>query len=906
MIVAATSLGRRLVRAVAQRSPGAVRQALVQVRGIRASTLTVVVVVTDANAFLLDACLGGLLAQTRRPDEVILAAAGSTSDTARAVRDACASTWRARVAPAQGLSEDEAARRGCAAGRGTYLLSLQAGDLLQPDALERLAAALDGSESEAATAGSPVGRDLEPAELRDVGALLDPATVLFRRRLVARDLGGVGSPDGAVRWLPTARWFLAARRISLVEGPLRQGPRRGTGAAAGSVPRLAAAVPDWISAVDTITGALALSGARDAADRLLVQVLAVDSWDYLADAERADDAAWRQLAGAAERWWSSLGAERLEEVPVEQRVAVWLAARGRRTSLEEYVVARWLEDGHFGTRVVDGRVLADLPVVDVPDEVLAVGAAETPLHARIARVTRSEHGGLHLECHAFLRRVGDQADPPVVAARLVAADGRCVETSVEVRSGPEVEVWAAERCQDHGWARVLVHVDPDRLSSEPPGRWRLELDMQTAGVRRQGVVTRVDRRGSAAVPVSAGTGTPTVTYRPESAEIVVGDIHDSSLGEPVLGDSSGQGVLLEDVVLDDDELLVRVRCLQPLERVSLVGSRGRATDPAPRRVGAVVEARVRLRHDPWGIGHGALPPGVYTARGEGVLEIGDRRRGSGARRPHALRRALGRPPRRAQPGRLRQLVLGPPLADDEAGPRAQQRAAPLVRHRRAPGSTPRRCYFQSYAGLSATDSPLAIHHELRRARPDLRLRLGGGRTPPSCVPEGAERVLLRSREWYAALASCGHIVTNIDLDEWFRKRPGQRLLQTYHGYPSKAMGVMAWEAKNFTPSLIERHLRRTSATWDLLLTPAPVDGRALPGAVPLRRADPEPPATPATTSWSGRDAARLREDTRAAARIGDRTAVLYAPTWRDDLTTNFRAAVMPSTLRRRAAAPSAG
>ena len=49
-------------------------------------------------------------------------------------------------------------------------------------------------------------------------------------------------------------------------------------------------------------------------------------------------------------------------------------------------------------------------------------------------------------------------------------------------------------------------------------------------------------------------------------------------------------------------------------------------------------------------------------------------------------------------------------------------------------------------------------------------------------------MLLRSRQWYDALASARVLVTNTELEEWYVNRPDQLVLQTFHGYPSKAMG----------------------------------------------------------------------------------------------------------------------
>ena len=57
------------------------------------------------------------------------------------------------------------------------------------------------------------------------------------------------------------------------------------------------------------------------------------------------------------------------------------------------------------------------------------------------------------------------------------------------------------------------------------------------------------------------------------------------------------------------------------------------------------------------------------------------------------------------------------------------------------------------------------------------------------VPEGAEPVLLRQPGWYDALARAQWVVSCIELEPWFTRREGQQVLQTFHGYHSKAMGL---------------------------------------------------------------------------------------------------------------------
>lgn len=225
--------------------------------------------------------------------------------------------------------------------------------------------------------------------------------------------------------------------------------------------------------------------------------------------------------------------------------------------------------------------------------------------------------------------------------------------------------------------------------------------------------------------------------------------------------------------------------------------------------------------------------------------------------------------------------------DDEVGPYAQRQ---LQRwYAGAHALEPDLAYFQSYAGQQATDSPLALHRALRAERPDLRVRWLVD-DPGVQVPEGAEPVLLRSREWYRTLATARWVVTNIELEPWFRRKPGQEVVQTFHGAPGKTMGVGLWRQMGYTPGRIERALEAGPANWTMLLSPSPAltplyreqfryDGRVLDQGYPRDDA------------LVGPGAAGIRARTRADLGIRDgQVAVLYAPTWRDEQATNYRAA----------------
>jgi CDP-glycerol glycerophosphotransferase (TagB/SpsB family) len=244
-----------------------------------------------------------------------------------------------------------------------------------------------------------------------------------------------------------------------------------------------------------------------------------------------------------------------------------------------------------------------------------------------------------------------------------------------------------------------------------------------------------------------------------------------------------------------------------------------------------------------------------------------------------------------------------PRADDEIGPRAQ-----LVLQRWYAGPhrlDPDLAYFQAYTGQHPTDSPLAIHRALRRMRPDVRVRWLVD-DPAVPVPEGAEPVLLRSREWYRTLASAHWIVTNIEMDRWFRRKPGQQLVQTFHGNPGKTMGLAAWRRAGLTPGRIEQALDAGPRNWTLLVSPSPEMTRhyreqfAYDGPVMEH-------GYPRDDELVGPDARAIRAHTRTELGIGsDQVAVLYAPTWRDEEATNFRSAELGSGFDVPAAAAALG
>ena len=187
--------------------------------------------------------------------------------------------------------------------------------------------------------------------------------------------------------------------------------------------------------------------------------------------------------------------------------------------------------------------------------------------------------------------------------------------------------------------------------------------------------------------------------------------------------------------------------------------------------------------------------------------------------------------------------------------------------------------YNSFSGRQYSDSPRAIHQELvARGLPlEHRWVVLDGQV---ALPEGVQAVRLGGREWYEAYATCRYIVTNQHLPEWFRRREGQVVVQTWHGTPLKRIGHDIADVRFADPAYLEK-LAVETPNWSLLLSPnrfsTPIMRRAFRFEGEILE-----------SGYPRNDVLRTRRDEVAAqvrAALGlppDKRVVLYAPTWRDD------------------------
>ena len=784
----------------------------------RGPSLSAVVVTTDDNAAFLRECVAAVAGE-RRLVEVVVVVVGTEVATGQVVADVAAETWRVRTLTRPGLAVPDAWAVGARRATGRHLVLCEAGDLVDSTALGTLIDELVRGRAELA-GGTRL--ELGRVGVCDVVVTRD----LWRRARIELPRG----PHS--QWWAAAQLICAARRT--VTGPaLRPAARRGAGTAFGTMPVLAPWVGPWQRAVDQ---ALTRLGAGPAQEAFLAWLLDTELPGYLEDAERCSPQEWTTLAATARSLLDKAPERVVAEVRVEARVRAWLAAESHRDVLERYNVARWLEEGQFATRVEGDQVHALLPLPEglVPEEILELGAAETPLVAELRGMRWLDPGRLELEVFTFIRRVGQGGRDVGTSVWLIGPDGRRTPLAVTDHVDPDVNPVAGEAFTDHsdGARTVTVEALGQEAPVSPGDRWQVEVELRVSAIVRRDRLTGTRSAGTTSLDWPGPRDD--LALRAVRAEDGRVDLEAAPAAEA----RPAAGWRVSEVRLDGGHLDVRGRAGPESQGRLELELRGPARSGAAR-VRVEVDGfhcRLALEHNPWGLGERPLPSGSYRVHllrdGRDAGALGFVSTGASRWQRSVLHRMR---PHRAADGSL-SVTLAAPLQDDEVGPYAQQQLRDRYTTENRP-LDPSAVFLQSYTGVTATDSPLAIHRALRRLRPDLRL-VWAVADRSTELPEGAVPVLVRSRAWYDALATCGHVVTNVDMDRWFAKRPGQRLLQTFHGYPAKAMGIAAWQAEELHPAAdrapAPAHLRHLGPPAH----PDPGDEPALPRAVPLRRGDP--------------------------------------------------------------------
>ena len=190
--------------------------------------------------------------------------------------------------------------------------------------------------------------------------------------------------------------------------------------------------------------------------------------------------------------------------------------------------------------------------------------------------------------------------------------------------------------------------------------------------------------------------------------------------------------------------------------------------------------------------------------------------------------------------------------------------------------------FGAYWYTAVSCNPLAIYNKLGELMPEMRRVWVISKKAEQRVPAGVPYVLARTKDYYDVLARARYFVNNVNFPDHYVKRDRQIHVQTHHGTPLKKMGLDQKSSSDARPDEDFEQLLTRCARWDYSISSNAHSSKAWRSAYPVDvemldygypRNDVLANATPAEV-----------DNARAELGIGDRLAVLYAPTHREYLT----------------------
>jgi CDP-glycerol glycerophosphotransferase len=888
------------------------------------------------NVDLLGPCLASIAAQTVRDLQVIMVNDGSTDGSEAVAAAQAAADPRFTLITIPNSGPGAARNAGVAVATGEFLAFVDADDLLPPDAYQILLGTLEqtGSDFVSGAVLRLTADGLIPSGLHDQAIkarrlrthisatpeLLYDISVwnkLYRRSFW--DAAGLRLPEGML-WedlVAMTKAHVLASSVDVITDPIYHWRDRDAGAPSITQSRTAIRnFRDRITALELIDDFLRERGTPALLRAHQHKALVNDLWLYVRDLSKTSGEYQAEFVGLARNYLCKVKPSVLAGQPAARKLAYYLIEQGRQDELVEF--AGWLAANPARTPPMVrslGRLRADLPLRRSADPAIP-GRIFRPRWRELDPQVRVDQLGwdgqsLVIEGSAYVPSVdvghrrntskllvlvprGRRRAPIVIPARSVR------RPDVTERSGQDRYSydWSGFRCEvsprwfglGGRWLTgdwdcfVLVRGRgvwrPARLHSPGPGAEHprplsvapgITFGAQWAGRRLR---VSVRRDAAAALPSacefpggeSAGVAEGGSGGRGESAEGAAAAVVEVGW--------TGENLRIQGVVVPAScPVQVGLRRVGRWERQVLAvtdGGDGRFEAAVP--VGAVEEFGyvAPLRDGRWQlevlVGGDVVP--VRLGRGDsGRVRIGPKI----FRWTEELTLEVGPALEVYERGRIRRRLLRDLYYRIQC--RLPVRDAILL---------------LSFDGKSCTDNPLGIAEELRR-RGDSRPQVWAVRDWSVPVPPGARSVLIGTAGYFAALGRSKYLIANDHLAQPYRRRPGQRYVQTWHGTPLKRLGYDIVKPSFFSGSRYFDFMAADVARWSTFISPNPFSTPIFRQAF---RYDGEVIETGYPRNDALLAATGVADDPAAGARAaairgllgipGSRRIAMYVPTWRDN------------------------
>jgi CDP-glycerol glycerophosphotransferase (TagB/SpsB family)/glycosyltransferase involved in cell wall biosynthesis len=869
--------------------------------------LTVVMPVYNVAPYLREA-LDSVLTSSLRNLELIAVDDGSTDECLEILRSYERGDYRVRVFTQTNSGQGIARNVGVGHARAEFLTFIDSDDTVPPSSFAHMLETLRASGSDFCVGGvrrfrhrqymrttwkrtvhqtERIGTTLEefPAAMQEIIACNRVFRTAFWRDQIGDFRGGIAYEDH----VPMLAAYVRSKKFDILSEVTYNWRIRddSTGQQKAKLQNLL----DRIEVKAEAHELLKAEASEFVYDLWVARCLEVDFGPFVAQALDAEEE-YRETVAKVYRLFNSRATERVWDlVRVLPKVRAYLVAAGRWTDVDES--NQWFLSVHQvpPTAVIDGVLTAVLPsgvawAVDLPAYLLRMASLESHFEGVVQQITWTNDG--HAELTGWMRHRGLDIDDPAIEteAPMMALSLRCGEQAIELSFQHEVHseanLWFPlpySGCANAGFRAQIPIAD-----LTPGNLWSLHGSITVDSMTSEGTFHDPIAGSSAEHPAAREVllGARRVGVRP-----VWDPSHGFSFGVREGGlqkvPAVPRGALVEQITIDHDEIAIQFSgASEAVLRGTELRNPRTVLTPFDWSQGQV---RFSTKVTEFGSEPHPAPSGGYslTVRGRPAQPSTDFAASFPVR---LVGDTFGLIITTAKTDPVR-IAVTAPISDEQQGLYNQFRLHAGYQASKAPLN--RSILLASYLGEFTTDSQFAIDRYLAEHQPDLE-RIWGVADSSTAVPPGARSVLIDSPAWYEAVATSRFLAKNIDFGPWYRTRPGQAYLQTFHGYPFKTMGRDFWKSKAYSPSQIKHSIAKVNSEWDLILVPNAecesyyreqyeYDGAILTAGYPR------------TDALINTDAAAVRRT--VLDRIGvdqDKTVVLYAPTYRDTLTTKTYAA----------------
>jgi CDP-glycerol glycerophosphotransferase (TagB/SpsB family)/glycosyltransferase involved in cell wall biosynthesis len=846
--------------------------------------LSVVIPVLNVEAYVSE-CLASVAGQSYTNLEIIVVDDGSTDESMRLVGEFAKWDKRIKVIRLEHGGNGRARNIGVAAATGAYLTFADSDDIVAPGAYELMMSTITKTDSDFVVGSSDrlVGKKRQPTKLSsrmhaesrlgiaidDFPDILDDVFLwnkLFQKSFWDKSVSPI--PEGVLYedQETTARAFVNARAFDVIDKVIQRGTRGRGHHSAAPIHPTSANLNDFFASARRIASGTISHASGSVVEKWYLKVVSHDLTPYVEHVPRASAEYWRQLHEGIVSLDSHLKlclgdlSHLNSQIDPHARVLFALALAGMKDQIEQVVVDRLDSGNGFQINIEDGKFIA-VPnysaniLPHIPGLVLDCAPSLMQMTSAVALEGRTPSGGLRLTGHGFLHGLKDD----LVALSVSMVDGSVLQATVKLElsrtSIETIDLKSNDAYASHMESGFKVEIPVAGLPDGPLTELRVMVTLTANGHHFTS-----EHMVSESTTHRAKFGTAT------SPEVVGFEVDpDNNEFSIVVDQISGHANL--------DLFLATKRSRIDPTRIS-------------RKKDGTNRFTFSLKQSFWGQEVSAPLSGAYTLRYAAADMAGVRDEGRPLNVADHLQTELPNEHRLdhanvtewSTPNKTFAVTIGPPLSLHERGKFWQRRLQRSFTDSPAPtlaGHT----VFESFGGIACTDSPRAISDALHMADPHRRIywSISDYSVP---YPEYALPLVKGSSKWFDKVQTAKVLVNNNNFPFYFRKRPEQFYIQTWHGTPLKKIGIDS-PVQYVSPAYREL-LKREAQSWDLLLSQNEYSTTIFPGAFGyqgevLTRGYPRNDDLVAEGAAFRR--ARVRENLGLSE---SQKVVLYAPTWRDD------------------------